>query len=160
MRHIILMVLTGLLFASCSTANEPTAEQIQQEVKSLLETSQKWSDAFATEEYYSFIGKDGIMMAPDQPLLEGPNKIRTVLQQFQSLPGFDVTWIPQEAFVSKSADLGYTIDKMRVNFDGEDGETVNQFHKVVSIWNKDEKGEWKMAVDIWNTDPTLTSIDK
>ncbi|WP_298313220.1 hypothetical protein [uncultured Aquimarina sp.] len=158
MRRLFLVVFTGILLASC--ANEETTINITQEEANLMETSRKWSQSFSTEEYFSFIGEGGIMMAPGQPLLEGHEKIRNVLKEFQSLPGFRVTWEPQEAFVSKSSDLGYTIDKMLVNFDDEDGNTVNQFEKVVSIWKKNEKGEWKMAVDIWNADPTLKSIAK
>ncbi|WP_394747544.1 YybH family protein [Spongiimicrobium salis] len=139
---------------------EQRIEQKKQEEINLIETSRKWSAAFSTEAYFSFIREDGIMMVPDQPLLRGTEKIRNVLKEFQSLPSFSVKWEPQEAFVSTSGDLGYTIDKMLVNFDDEDGNTVNKFEKVVSIWKKNEKGEWKMAVDIWNADPTLTSIDK
>lgn len=156
MRKLFLIAITGLLLASCG--KEQTAEQKKQEEAILLETSRKWSQSFSTEDYFSFIGEDGIMMAPDQPLLEGPKEIRKVLQEFQSLPGFKVTWEPQVAFVSKSGDLGYTIDKMLVNFDDENGNTANIFQKVVSIWKKNDQGEWKMAVDIWNADPTITSI--
>ncbi|AXT63356.1 hypothetical protein D1816_24440 [Aquimarina sp. AD10] len=158
MKTLFLSVLAGLLLVSCT--NKQTTEQRKQEETNLMETSRKWSKAFSTEKYFSFIGEDGIMMAPDQPLLQGHEKIRNVLEQFQSLPGFNVTWEPQEVFVSNSGDLGYTIDKMLVNFDDTDGNTVNQFEKVVSIWKKDKNGEWKMAVDIWNADPTLTSINK
>ena len=155
MRRLFLVVFTGIILASC--ANEQTTVDRKQEEANLMETSRKWSQSFSTDEYFSFIGEDGIMMAPGQPLLEGHEKIRSVLQEFQALPGFKVTWEPQEALVSKSGDLGYTIDKMLVNFDDENGGTVNQFQKVLSVWKKNEQGEWKMAVDIWNADPTLTS---
>ncbi|MFD2587342.1 YybH family protein [Croceitalea marina] len=157
MRRLFLVVFTGILLASC--ANEQTIVDRKQEEANLMETSREWSQSFSTDEYFSFIGEGGIMMAPGQPLLEGHEKIRNVLQEFQSLPGFKVTWEPQQALVSKSGDLGYTIDKMLMNFDDENGVTVNQFQKVVSIWKKNEKGEWKMVVDIWNADPTLTSIN-
>jgi ketosteroid isomerase-like protein len=157
MRRLFLVVFTGIILASC--ANEQTTVDRKQEEANLMETSRKWSQSFSTDEYFSFIGEDGIMMAPGQPLLEGHEKIRSVLQEFQALPGFKVTWEPQEALVSKSGDLGYTIDKMLVNFDDENGGTVNQFQKVLSVWKKNEQGEWKMAVDIWNADPTLKSIN-
>jgi len=162
MRTLFLIVLVGFLSVSCT--NEQTAEQMTEQTKqdeaNLMEISRKWSKSFATEAYFNFISEDGIMMAPNQPLLKGHGKIRNTLEQFQSLPGFNVWWEPQEVSVSKSGDLGYTIDQMLVSFDGENGETVNQFQKVVSIWKKDTKGEWKMVVDIWNADPTLTSIAK
>ena len=157
MRRLFLVVFTGIILASC--VNEQTTVDRKQEEANLMETSRKWSQSFSTDEYFSFIGEDGIMMAPGQPLLEGHEKIRSVLQEFQALPGFKVTWEPQEALVSKSGDLGYTIDKMLVNFNDENGDTVNQFQKVVSVWKKNEQGEWKMVIDIWNADPTLTSIN-
>ncbi len=162
MRKLYLMVLAAFIFVSC--ANEQTlkrtTEQKEQDEASLIETSRKWSASFSTESYFSFIGEDGIMMAPDQPLLKGHEKIRNVLAQFQALPGFNVTWEPHEVFVSESGDVGYTIDKMLVKFNDGKGDIINQFQKVVSIWKKDKNGGWKMAVDIWNADPSLTSIDK
>ncbi|WP_430905776.1 YybH family protein [Maribacter sp. 2-571] len=158
MKTAVLTVLAGLMMLSCT--NRQTAELSQEGEAQLLETSREWSKSFSTEAYFSFIGEDGIMMAPDQPLLQGHEKIRKVLSEFQSIPGFNVTWEPQQAFVSESGDLGYTIDKMLVSFEDENGSTVKQFEKVVSIWKKNEEGVWKMAVDVWNTDPTLTAIDK
>ncbi|WP_282085064.1 YybH family protein [Aquimarina algiphila] len=170
MRKLFLIALIGYLVTSCANEEkvkhvvkplaEQTAEQKKYEEDNLMETSRKWSKTFSTEEYFSFIGKDGIMMAPDKGIIRGHEKIRKILQEFQSLPGFKVAWEPQEAFVSKSVDLGYTIDLMLVNFDGENGNTVSLFEKVVTVWKKDKKGEWKMAVDIWNVDPTITSIYK
>lgn len=162
MRTLFLIVFTGIFLGSCTDkkTTEQMTVQTKQHEADLMETSRKWSASFSTEAYFSFIGKDGIMMAPEQPLLKGHEKIRNVLKQFESLPGFNVKWVPQEAFVSNSGDLGYTIDKMVVSFDDEDGNTTNQFQKVVSIWKKNTEGDWKMAVDIWNADPSLTSIDK
>lgn len=156
MKKIYLIALVGFLLTSC--VNEQTTEQRKQEESHLLEISREWSKSFSTEKYFNFIGEDGIMMAPDQPLLRGHEEIRKTLKEFQSLPGFKVAWEPQEAFVSKSGDLGYTVDKMLVNFNDENGNKVDQFQKVVSIWKKNNEGEWKVAVDIWNTDPTITSI--
>ncbi len=162
MRKLFLVVLAAFIGVSC--ANEQTVKrttaQKKQDETSLMETSRKWSASFSTDSYFSFIGEEGIMMAPEQPLLQGHDKIRNVLAQFQALPGFNVRWEPHEVFVSESGDLGYTIDRMLVNFNDEKGNTVNQFQKVVSIWKKDKNGAWKMAVDIWNADPSLTSIDK
>lgn len=158
MKKIFLIALTGLLLASC--ANEQTAEQKKQEEANLMEANRKWAKAASPEEFFSFISSDGIMMAPDKGRIQGHEGIGKALQEFQSLPGFKITWEPQEAFVSKSGDLGYSIDRVLVNFDGEDGNQVNLFEKGVTIWKKNEKGEWKMAVDIWNVDPTITSIYK
>ncbi|AXT52572.1 hypothetical protein D1818_17675 [Aquimarina sp. BL5] len=155
MRKLFLIASVGLLLASC--ANEQTTEQKE---ANLMEISRNWSKAASAEEFLSFINSDGIMMAPDKGSIQGHGGIKKALQEFQSIPGFAITWEPQEAFVSKSGDLGYSVEKILVTFDGENGEKVKLFEKGVSIWKKNKNGEWKMAVDIWNVDPTLTSIYK
>jgi len=34
----------------------------------------------------------------------------------------------------------------------EDGNIVETFGKYVTIWKKQEDGNWKIAVDIWNSE--------
>ncbi|WP_394747534.1 YybH family protein [Spongiimicrobium salis] len=166
MRKVIFIALTGLFIISCANNEKavPTAAEIaklnQKEVASLIEASRNWGKAANPEEFFSYIGEDALMLAPDKGVIKGHKDIGKVLQEFQSLPGFKITWEPQEAFVSNSGDLGYSRERILVNFDGEDGKQVNLFEKGISIWKKNEKGEWQMAVDIWNIDQTITSIYK
>ncbi len=166
MKKVILIALTGLFLISCAKNEKaaPTAAEIavlqKQEVTSLMEASRNWGKAASPEDFFSFIGEDALMLAPDKGVIKGHEDIGKVLQEFQSLPGFKITWEPQEAFVSKSGDLGYSRERILVNFDGEDGKQVNLFEKGVTIWKKNKKGKWKMAIDIWNIDPTITSIYK
>ena len=166
MKRIFLIALTGLFLVSCANDQKvaPTAQEIaklqKQEEANLMETNRNWAKSASPEEFFSFIGKDALLMAPDKGVIKGHESIGKTLQEFQSLPGFKIIWEPQEAFVSKSGDVGYCIDKILVNFNGEDGKQVNLFEKGVTIWKKNNKNEWKMAVDIWNVDPTITSINK
>ena len=166
MKKILLIALTGLLLASCVNKQKgeqivkQTAEQKKQEEANLMETSRKWAKFKTNEEYLSFVGDDALMMAPDEGIIRGHKSIAEALKGFESIPGFTGAWEPQEAFVSKSGDLGYLLDKLLVTFDGEDGKPVKLFEKGISIWKKDANGEWKMAVDIWNVDPTIASIYK
>ncbi|KZS42915.1 hypothetical protein AWE51_16250 [Aquimarina aggregata] len=162
MRKFFLTVLIGFLVASCANKEKvaQTAEQKKQEEANLMEANRQWAKSVSPEEFFSFIVEDALMMPPDKPVIKGHEDMAKTLQEFQSLPGFKIAWEPQEAFVSKSGDLGYCVDRILVNFDGKDGNIVNLFEKGVSIWKKNDKGEWKMAVDIWNVDPTITSIYK
>ncbi len=166
MKKVIFMALIGLFLTSCANNEKaaPTAAELakinQQEVTSLVEASRNWGKAATPEEFFSYIGTDALMLAPDKGVVKGHEGIGKVLQEFQSLPGFKITWEPHEAFVSKSGDLGYSRERILVNFDGEDGNQVNLFEKGISIWKKDANDEWKMAVDIWNVDKTINSIYK
>lgn len=166
MKRIFLIALTGLFLTSCvheqkaAPTVQETAKIQKQEEANLMEVSRKWAKAASPEEFFSFIGKDALLMAPEKGVIKGHEGIGKTLQEFQSLPGFKITWEPQEAFVSKSGDLGYSVDRILVNFEGEDGKQVNLFEKGVTIWKKNSKNEWKMAVDIWNVDQTIASIYK
>ena len=125
-----------------------------------MQANRDWAKAASPEEFFSFISEDAQMLAPDKPVNKGHEEIGKTLKEFQSYPGFKIKWEPQEVSVSKSGDLGYTIDRILVNFNGDDGNTVDLFEKGVTIWKKNANKEWKMVVDIWNVDPTINSIYK
>ncbi len=130
------------------------------ESEKLMDADRAWSKAATPEQFMSFIDKDALMMAPDKAVAKGHEEIGKLLAEFQSYPGFAISWEPQEAFVSKSGDLGYTVDRILVTFNGEDGKKVELFEKGVTIWKKNAAGEWKLVIDIWNVDPSIKSIYK
>ena len=154
-------VLFFLLIATVSTTAFAQKKVNQKkELKKLMEVNRQWAKATSPEAFFSFIASDGLMMAPDKSISRGHEEIGKVLGEFQSLPGFAIVWEPQEGFVASSGDLGYTVDRILVSFDGEDGKKVEIFEKGVTIWKKNKEGTWKMTIDIWNIDPTITSIFK
>ncbi|MFK7774194.1 MAG: DUF4440 domain-containing protein [Saprospiraceae bacterium] len=148
---LLMVTLTTSTFAQ-------TKVNQNKEVKKLMEASRAWAKSSSPEMFMSFIDKDAIMMAPDKAIAKGHPEIGKLLGEFQSYPGFQIVWEPQEAHVSSSGDLGYTVDRILVNFTGEDGKKIDVFEKGVTVWKKDAKGDWKLAVDIWNIDPTIKSI--
>ena len=157
MKNVIFLVLMGVIATSVSASAQNKVNQ-KKESKKLMEVNRQWAAAATPEQFFSFISSDALLMAPDKPVIQGHEGIGGVLAEFQSLPGFEIKWEPQEAFVAKSGDLGYTVDRILVTFDGEKGEKVKLFEKGVTVWKKDSEGNWKLAVDIWNVDPTINSI--
>ena len=125
-----------------------------------METNRNWAKAATPEDFFSFISPEAVVLAPDKGVLKGHKQIGEMLAEFQSIPGFQIKWEPQEAFVSTGGDLGYTIDLLLVSYYGEDGKKVEVFEKGVTIWKKDNLGKWKMVVDAWNVDKIITSIFK
>lgn len=166
MKKLFLIVVTGIVLASCANnqtekkAVELTVSELKKEEANLIETSRKWAKFKTSEEYLSYVGNDALMMAPDEGIIRGHKSIAEALKRYGSIPGFTVAWEPQEAFISKSGDLGYLLDRLLITFDGEDGKPIKLFEKGISIWKKNTKNEWKMAVDIWNVDKTISSIYK
>jgi len=147
-----------VLVALVATSVSAQSVNQKKEAKKLMEVNRAWAKAASPVQFFSFIGGDALLLAPDKELLKGHEEFGVFLGEMQSLPGFAIKWEPQSAFVAASGDLGYTVDRILVNFTGEDGKKVDLYEKGVSIWKKDNAGEWKLAVDIWNVDPTITSI--
>ncbi len=157
MKNVFFLLL--LLTVTSSACAQKKVNQ-KEESKKLMEVNRQWAKAANPEAFFSFISSDALVMAPDKPVSKGHEEIGKTLAEFQSLPGFQITWEPQEAHVSSSGDLGYSVDRILVSFDGENGEKIKLFEKGVTIWKKDDHGDWKMAIDIWNVDPSINSIFK
>lgn len=155
MKKVILFFVAIL---SISAAFGQMEVDQKKESDALMEVNRQWAEAASPEQFFSYIAKDALMMAPDKGIIQGHEGIGIVLAEYQSLPGFAITWEPQSAYVSESGDLGYSVDLILVSFNDEKGKKVELYEKGVTIWKKDVNNNWKMAVDIWNIDKTITSI--
>jgi ketosteroid isomerase-like protein len=106
------------------------------------------------ERTLSFWSADAIVMPPGQPAVVGKAAIREFLQQTSAIPGFSITWVPEQATVANDADLGFMVERNRVTFADATGAIREQFGKAVTVWRKDSMGTWKCVVDTWNENPT------
>ena len=130
---------------------------VQDDAAALMQTSREWAKAAAggdVDVILSYWADDAVVMAPDEPVVDGKAALRAMVLGMQKIPGFSITWEPERAVISKSGDIGYLIERNRVTFTGPDGAVKTQFGKAVTIWRKDASGAWKCVVDAWNNNPT------
>jgi ketosteroid isomerase-like protein len=123
----------------------------------LMEASREWSQVAASgdlERTLAFWSDDAIVMPPGQPAVVGKAAIREFLKQTSAIPGFTISWEPEQASVVDAGDVGYLVERNRVTFSDATGTTQVQFGKAVTVWRKDSTGTWKCVVDIWNVNPT------
>lgn len=123
-----------------------------------MEISRQWAKSQTPEEILSYWAEDALVMAPGQPALRGKEAITKMVEGSAEIPGFEVSWEPKKAFVSKSGDLAYLIEQNYFSANDSLGNPVRTYNKVVTIWKKQEDGSWKNVVDMWNEDPSITSI--
>ena len=138
-------------------------QQTQQRelAEKLMQLSRDWATTASSGDVnktVDFWSKDAIVMMTGQPPLKGHEAIRQMVEGSMKIPGFEVKWEPKEAFVSQSGDLGYVLTINYMKMPDPEGNLVKIFNKGVEIWKKLEDGSWKCVVDIFNEDPTLTSI--
>ncbi len=158
MKKLILALITLMTVLSCQE------KVIDQEVEAdkLMNLSKEWAKAAIerdVEKVVSYWADDAVIMSPNEPAMKGIDAIREMVIESMQIPGFEVTWEPQEAFVSRSGDLGYVLIKNYFKLPLDTLGNINTiYNKGVEIWKKQEDGTWKNVVDIYNGDPTISSL--
>ena len=153
-----LSIATVLLFIFSSCNQQPVVDQKAEEEK-LMELSRQWAKSQSNEEYLGYWAEDALFKSPGEPVLRGTAEISKMLERDSQIPGFEVDWEPKEAFVSKSGDLGYLIENLRVSMNDSLGNKMEFYNKVVTIWKKQEDGTWKNVVDFASADPSMKSLE-
>src|SRR4029078_11877903 len=130
---------------------------LELEGAALMQTSRDWARTAASgdlEQTLSFWSDDAIVMPPGQSAVVGKAAIREFLQRTSTIPGFSITWEPEQATVANDADLGFLVEGDRVTSAEANRALREQFGRAVTLWRKDSMGRWKRVVDTWNENPT------
>ena len=127
------------------------------EGEKLMQLSREWSKSAAgddMEKTISYWADDAVVMQPGQPIIRGKQEIRAMLENTSNIPGFQISWEPQEVHVSKEGDMAYMIERNKISFTDSLGNPVTEYNKVTTVWRKQADGSWKNVVDMWNADPS------
>ena len=146
MRQIICIALVLLLLGCNQTKVDKKAEG-----EKLKQLSKEWSQAASAgdvEKIVSYWADDAVLISAGQPVLNGKNAIRKMVEDSYKMPGFRIGWQPQSVVVSESGDMAYLIENSQISFTDSTGKPVTINNKAVTIWRKQADGSWKNAVDI------------
>jgi len=127
------------------------------ECAALMQTSRDWARVSATGDVdliVSFWAEDAVVLPPDQSAVVGKHAIREYVRQSLAMPGFSLTWEPEQAVIAIGDDLGYIVERNRSTLVDASGTLLTKYGKVTTIWRKDSAGQWKCVVDIWNGNPS------
>ncbi len=161
MKFIKISLTALVLFTINSCAENPIDQKA--EADKLMQLSTEWSQSVKdknVEKMLSYWADDAILMSPNEASVIGKDALRGMVERSMKIPGFEISWKPQEAYVSKSGDLGYVLIKNYMTMPIDTlGNTRTVFNKGVEIWKKQSDGSWKNIIDISNSDPSIDSID-
>jgi uncharacterized protein (TIGR02246 family) len=157
--HLFIIILFAALnfFSASSVYSQKLTEE-----EKLMAVSREWAQAAQTgnaEKILSYWSEDALLITPDQGTLEGHEQLGKMLEGAAAIPGFEVNWEPKVAHVSKSGDMGYVIAHKYFNIPDSAGKMTKLYFVEVGIWEKQKDGSWKNTVDIYNPDPSLTSLE-
>jgi ketosteroid isomerase-like protein len=138
-----------LLFIFSCTQKKEAAVDDTAERTSLLAADRAFSD-LSTEKgmkaaFIEYIDSNGVLLRPDEMPIVGANAIDYLISLNDTT--YKLNWQPQHAFVSKSADLGYTYGVYAVHPSASD---TTLYGTYVSIWKKQADGKWKFLLDTGN----------
>ncbi len=139
-------------FSACA----PAPPDLEAEKAALMQTSREWAQAAASgdvERILSYWADDAMVLPPDQPAVVGKTAIREFVRASLAMPGFSVTWEPEQASVASSGNTGYLIERNRFTITDAGGAMLTLHGKGVTVWRKDPNGAWKCVIDIWNDNP-------
>jgi len=149
----ICITFSSVLLGACVPPNvDNEAEQA-----SLRATSDAYHEAAETNDMDSFVGfytNDGVMSPPNAADEVGLQSVRNFATAFTQLPGFSMSFETVRVGVAASGDMGYTLSDGVVRFEGPDGTPVEDKIRDFHLWKK-QNGEWKLAIDIWNSELPL-----
>jgi len=145
-------LVVATLIGSCTDSTV----SYEVEAQDLMQLSRDWSAMVGSGDLEASIdiwADDAVMLPPDMPKLSGKAAIREYVLGAVDLPGFRISWEPEIAHISQGGDMAYLIERNVIEIDGENGEKIVTHGKVVTVWRKDQNGQWKNVVDIWNSAP-------
>lgn len=91
--------------------------------------------------------RDVLILPPNGPSINGLEDAR---EFFQGVSGFEIRYEEPVVEVSLGGDMGYSIANAAVRATAPDGSVVEDRIRDFHVWKKQD-GEWKIAIDMWNS---------
>jgi len=153
MKKITSIATMFIVFTSCNQKETDTkAEGVK-----LMQVSREWSQQAATrdvEKILSYWADDAVVLSAGEPPLNGKAAIRRMIEGSFKNPGFQISWEPKTADISKSGDMGYLLEDSKITVTDSTGKRVTQNFKTVTVWKKQSDGSWKAIVDVMSPAPS------
>ena len=143
----VLAMAGGLGMAAAATPKQ--AEDAIRAQDAAWEAAVRMKDLEKTVAFYS---DDAAALAAGHPVAVGKDAIRKEWQRILTVPQLDLHWQPVHIEVARSGDIAYDVGTVHSTSVDAKGNKVDYVGKYVVVWKKDATGEWRVAVDISNSD--------
>ncbi len=141
-----LVIALASVMVSCSAKKVDT----KAEAENLRQVSKDWSKVAAAGDVnktLSYWADDAVMISEGLPVLRGKAAIKSMVEESFKIPGFNISWEPEDVVVSDNGDMAYIIENSQVTYPDSTGKSTTHLNKAVSIWRKQADGTWKNVVD-------------
>jgi uncharacterized protein (TIGR02246 family) len=146
----------ALAFFSCIPVYAAQAATPAEDDRKIRELDAAWSQAIKAKDVEmisTYYAADGSLLADGARIATGTTAIKGVWQYMLTTPGFDLSFTPGRVEVSRAGDMALDIGAFVLSASGPRGAPVNTVGKYVVVWKKQPNGQWRVAADIFNSDP-------
>lgn len=151
----MMAVVPALWLASvCAAGAQPVGDAAARE--QLLKVDREWAAAAASRDVdriVSYWTDDAAIYSPGESPVAGKAAIRAYVADSLKNPAFTIAWVPKDAEVAKSGDLGYTMGSNTFTIPGPQGTSTTVQGRYVTVWRKTKDGGWRCVVDFWHPAP-------
>ncbi len=95
---------------------------------------------------------DASVFPSNAPIATGKEAIGALWSQVFEIPGFALSWDISKLEVSRAGDLAYAYGTYEQTVNDPEGNPITERGKWVGVYKKQADGQWKMVVDIGNSD--------
>lgn len=133
-----------ILLNLCACANKTTSDTLETLFEVDLAFSKLSEENGMQEAFLSYIDENGVILRRNSMPIVGRSTLSDLYEESGPFQG-TLTWKPLDGQISDGGDLGFTYGTYTIKLP----DTV-RFGTYVSIWKKNEKGEWKFVLDTGN----------
>jgi uncharacterized protein (TIGR02246 family) len=154
MRSEVKLAITVLVLVVAAMAQGNGKKNSDPE-KAIRDLDAAWSQAAQSKDLdkmVSYYADDASAMPFNAPIATGRDQIRQLWSALMAKPGFSLTFAPTKIEVAKSNDLAYEAGTFELKLNDAQNNPTTTNGKYVVCWRKQAKGEWKVTLDIFNTD--------
>jgi ketosteroid isomerase-like protein len=145
---LVAAIVFSITRPSVSAVPKATAETLKQlEGEFMRAALDKGSEG-----YMSYYADNAVEVPNGAGLIEGKIEIAKGMS-FLDDKNNRLTWEPVGADISASGDLGYTYGTYEFHSKDKDGKPLVDYGKYTSIWKTQKDGNWKVVLDMGNTNP-------
>jgi ketosteroid isomerase-like protein len=145
MKLKILVTLISLILLSCTPFKVDTKKICDELMQADRDFSKYSVEHGKNAAFLQFAAEDATFLAPNSYPLVG-KKLLEERQTKRPDSTYDLTWEPVYARASESGELGYTYGIWEFMVKNSNPELITK-GTYVTIWKKNEKGEWKYVLD-------------
>ena len=149
---LLLCMALMAMSAGCQRRTRNTRAEDEQAIRAADSHLFKAVQAKDLDGVVSFYTEDASLFPVAEPIAIGRKAIRENWSHLLGIPGFNANWQITKIVVSRSGDLAYAQGSYQTAMEDNEGKSVTEVGKWVTVFKKDHGGTWKAVADITNTD--------